>query len=650
MKKKAFFLLLVLFGTGISASSQVKVASIFADNMVLQRNVKIPIWGVAAAHEKITVRFHNQIQSTEADAAGKWSLHLNKEKAGGPYQLKIIGSKSIQINNVLVGEVWLCGGQSNMEWSVGQSDNATNEIASAKYSKIRQIKIPKEINSVPNSESTSGAWSVCSPTTVSNFTAVGYFFAKKLYEKLQVPIGLINTSWGGTNIETWISREAFENSTEYKEMITQMPVIDFKALLHLKMYREEKRVETIQNAVINPDLAPSFKNWEYDDRNWPTMTQPKIWEEQSLGNFDGVVWLRKSFDLEQTDKDIQLELPAIDDNDSTFVNGTLVGNTIGWDIKRNYTIPAKLLRQGKNTIAIRVVDNGGGGGIYGEESDLRLSSGEKSLPLHGDWKFQIERIKNQISENDFPSLCYNAMIRPLVPFAFKGVLWYQGESNAGRAFQYQKAFPLLINDWRNQFHQGDFPFYFVQLASFKTEGNSNKGCAWAELREAQNFALRIKNTGMVVTTDIGNPASIHPTNKQTVGNRLASIANSNLYGHKEICEGPSFKSYRIEGNKIRLFFNNTGSGLKMADANGVIKGFEMAGEGQVFEAVPGAVEGNTIVLPINAEQPPVALRFGWIGDTSELNLFNKEGFPAVPFRTDTWKTKTEVAKYQIQTN
>lgn len=644
---KIFILVVLFFSNEIYA--EVKLASIFADNMVLQRDVKIPIWGWAAVNEHITVHFHNQSKSTKADHNGKWIVYLDKENAGGPFVLTVKGKNTIQINNILVGEVWICSGQSNMEWTVGQSENATEEIASANFSTIRHIKIPKEVNSQSNSDFKTTPWEVCSPQTVENFTAIGYFFAKELTQEVGIPIGLINASWGGTNIETWISKQGFESEAEFREMIQTMPKINLDSLLKLKIESAERQIESIQNAKLDSKKAASFNLVDVNDSTWPEMQQPGIWETQQLGNFDGVVWLRKQFYLENTTNAIVLEIPAIDDNDITYVNGIKIGQTNGWDKKRTYQIPAEILKTGQNTIAIRIEDNGGGGGIHGDENELKLIFQNKEIPLAGKWKFQVESIKNSINENDFPSLCYNAMIHPLIPFAFKGVLWYQGESNAARAYQYKKAFPLLIHDWRQKW-QTDFPFYFVQLATFTTAGNSNQGCDWAELREAQTQTLALKNTGMVVTTDIGDPTDIHPKNKQTVGKRLSTIALHHLHQKNKIHEGPTFQSFQKNENQLIITFQNTGKGLITTNDYGFVNGFEIAGQDQHFHTAKAYIKNNKIIVSSDKVPNPVAVRFGWIGDASHCNLFNIEGFPAVPFRSDDWKISTEAVKYTISTH
>ncbi|MGB5027414.1 MAG: sialate O-acetylesterase [Chitinophagaceae bacterium] len=619
--------------------------------MVLQRNGLIPVWGWADANEKIEVRFNNQVKSVKAGKNGKWLIRLDAENAGGPYDMTIKGKNTVQIRNILVGEVWLCSGQSNMEWTVGQSMNAKQEIAAANNLFIRHIKIQRDISSLPQNDINAGDWQICDSTTVANFTGVGYFFAKNLYNELKIPVGLINSSWGGTNIETWISREAFENSDEFKEMIAGMPKIDLDSLSKLKVKGSVMRIEALQGTKMEGMNTSQFRELSFDDSKWPVLNQPQLWEEQSIGELDGIVWLRKTIVLASLDltKEATLVLSKIDDNDITYVNGIKVGSTNQWDANRRYTIPPGVLKEGKNVIAVRVDDTGGGGGIYGDAADVKLILYNASLPLSGEWKFQVESVIKTTNQNSLPSLCYNAMISPLIPFAFQGVLWYQGESNAGRSYQYRKAFPLLINDWRQKWNNSSMPFYFVQLATFNNPGNSNEGCGWAELREAQTMTLSLPNTGMCVTTDlVTNPKDIHPTNKQDVGNRLASLALNNLYSKNMICNGPIYKSMEIKNDQVILSFDNIGTGLYTPDKYGYIRGFEMAGKDQVFHYAKAFIKGNTVVLFNEKVENPVAVHFGWIGDASDCNLFNKEGYPAVPFRTDEWKTVTKDEKYKIE--
>lgn len=488
--KNISLLVVAIFYSFISMAN-ITLPRIFGSNMVLQRNKPINVWGWADPGEKITLQFNKQVKKTKAGKDGSWKIVLDQEVAGGPYQLIAIGKNTITLDNVLVGEVWICSGQSNMEWSVKNSDSAKREIRESDYPMIRHIKIPRTIAATPAKDITGGTWQKADSTTTGDFTAVGYFFARKLFKELNVPVGLINTSWGGTMVETWTSREAFEKTEEFKNLFGTVPFAEIQA--------------------------------------------------------------------------------AADSS------------------------------------------------------------------------------KKAVSPNAYPTLLFNAMINPIIPFTIQGALWYQGETNAGRAHQYKKAFPLMIQDWRQRFGQGDFSFYFVQLASFNaSNGNSAKGSGWAELREAQSATLSLPNTGMAVTMDIGESKDIHPRNKQDVGARLAAIALNNLYNVKTEYSGPVYQASTTEGNKMILSFTHADNGLIVKDKYGYVKGFEIAGDDKKFYYAKAEMKNNRVIVYSDSVANPVAVRYGWADDMPEVNLYNKEGFPASPFRTDTWKGITEEVKYVIR--
>jgi sialate O-acetylesterase len=642
-----------IFLIAVSANANVRLPKLFGDNMVLQRDKPIPIWGWADPNEKVTVQFNNQNKSIKAGKDGSWKLNLDMEKAGGPFNLVVTGKNKISINNVLVGDVWICSGQSNMEWPLRNTKDADKEIKSANFPLIRHTNIAKDVSEKPLKDLKEAAdWKLATPEFAGNFTAVGYYFAKELYKELNIPIGLIHTSWGGTDIETWISREGFEGSDEFKTMIENIPSIDLEAVSKKKKEELFKKVTNLQGGLPDKATVDKWKDPNFDDSKWKELHVPGLWESQSLADFDGVVWYRKRITLGNgVENGGVLELASIDDSDETFVNGVKVGSTLNqYSAKRTYIIPPGVLKTGGNTIAVRVTDTGGGGGIFGEASDVKLTADKKEQSLAGNWKYAIESLQEgsgSVGPNTYPSLLYNAMISPLIPYAFKGAIWYQGENNSGRAFQYRKAFPLMINDWRKHWGQGDSPFYFVQLASFNAaNGNSQKGSTWAELREAQTLTLQVPNTGMAITTDIGEPNDIHPRNKKDVGFRLAAIALKNTYNKDIVSEGPAFSQMKLDGDKANIFFKNIGNGLFTKDKYGYIRGFEVAGADQKFYYARAFIEGDHIVVTSDAVASPVAVRYNWADDASDGNLYNKEGFPAAPFRTDTWKGITEEAKYR----
>lgn len=651
--KRNIILLLLIISNQLSAN--VKMPGIFGDNMVLQRNRTIPVWGWATPGEKITVEFHRQIKSVTAGKDSTWKIELDKESAGGPYRLVIKGNNTVSFDNVMVGEVWICSGQSNMEMPIegwGKVNNYEQEVASANYPEIRHIKIPNTISTTPNDDIPATEWKICTPATAGDFTAAGYFFARELYHELKVPIGLINTSWGGTHVETWTSRQAFQNSDEFKDMIAQMPQLNLDSLTKARKEAMSARINTLQGSLPATGEADNWKNTDVNDRQWPVMHLPSLWEQQQPGDIDGVIWFRKSIEVpaENAGKEAVLDLAMIDDNDVTFINGTKIGSTNSYNAHRQYKIPAGTLRAGKNVIAVRVEDTGGGGGIYGDSTDMKLTVGGMIIPLAGIWSFKVEQIygdANSVGPNSYPTLLFNAMVNPLIPYAIEGVIWYQGEANAGRAYQYRKAFPLMIQDWRDRWNEGNFPFYFVQLASFNAgNGNSKNGSTWAELREAQTMTLALPNTGMAVTTDIGNPTDIHPKDKQDVGKRLAAIALHDVYNKDIVFSGPVFRSIKKAGSNIIIYFSHTGSGLTIK-GDDVLKGFEIAGADEQFHEATARIEGDHVVVQSTEVTDPVAVRYGWKDDAGDDNLFNKEGFPAGPFRTDTWKGITENARFVI---
>jgi len=652
MKKSVLIILTVIIAYTVFAN--VKLPGLFSNNMVFQRDMPIKVWGWADPKEIVTISFNQQTKTVLTGKDGKWLLELNPEKAGGPYNLIVKAKNTIVISHVLIGEVWVCSGQSNMEWLLTHTQDAMAEMQQSNYPFIRHFKVPTNVASEPQIDLSGGEWKICQPDNAGDFSAVGYFFAVELYKKLKVPIGLINNSWGGTNIETWISKKAYQERDEFKSMINGMPHMNLDSLAKAKETNYMNKVKNIQTHIEDdPAIIQSWKELSFNDSNWPSMNVPGIWENQALPDFDGVVWYRKTIFLgdEFAGKEALLELAMINDSDDSYVNGVKVGKmSRSFKEKRRYIIPAGVLKKGKNIIAVKVEDIGGSGGIYGDSTDLKLGISSSSISLAGKWLFQVELINKTsgISPNMYPGLLFNSMVSPLLSYGIKGVIWYQGESNADRAFQYRKSFPLLISDWRQQWGQGDFPFYFVQLSSYDPTGNINsKGSKWAELREAQTFTLSLPNTGMAITTDIGNSNDIHPRNKKDVGKRLAAIALNKSYNENIVYSGPIYKSIKIEGNKIIISFNSTGSGLTVKDKYGYIKGFEIAGADRVFQYAKAYMDGTNIVVYSDGIVNPVAVRYGWADDAGECNLYNKDGFPAWPFRTDSWSGITENEKYKI---
>ena len=620
--------------------AQISLPYIFSDNMVLQRGQKIPVWGFSSPNETIKVAFKKQLKETKANEKGEWMVYLNQEKAGGPYLLTVSGKNKITFKNVLIGDVWLASGQSNMEWNLAATEGYDNELNQTKFPLIRHIKINKKINSLPQNNVTETHWDVANKQTIGDFSAVAYHFAKKMYQEKGVPVGIINSSWGGTVIESWIPREAFEQSPYFKEMISKMPKVDIEQLEQNNIAEKTILMESLTQEKISDFSANNFLT-ETSTSPKAEINVPQAWEEQGYKSLDGIIWVKKTIVLAENDvkKDATLYLGKIDDADTTFFNGKEVGGMKQWSDERIYTISKEFLKVGENTIAIKITDTGGGGGLWDNSEDIKLVTSDRTLPLKGKWKFGIEKIFSAINQNEFPSLIYNSMIYPFIKTRISGVVWSQGESNVERAEEYEKTFPLLINSWREKFGK-NLPFYFVQLATFNNDGNSNEGCPWAELRDAQTQALSLKNTGMAVTTDVGNPTDIHPRNKKPVGERLANLALKNgIYS-------PVLKSYTVKGDKIEVTL--TGKSMLIAKDQQSLRGFEIAGKDQVFYPATASIVNNKLVVTSDKVSNPTAVRYGWKADNSELNLFTKELLPVSPFRTDNFKLKTKGVQFSLK--
>jgi sialate O-acetylesterase len=493
-------------------AADLKFSSIFTDNMVLQRGVKVPVWGTAEAGDEISVTFDKQTVKGAADKDGHWKVELDSLEPGGPFELTAAGKTSVTLKNVLVGDVWICSGQSNMEFVVNGAINSKDEIAKADFPQIRHIKIAKQVGLEPK-DSISGKWEVCSPQTVAGFTAVGFFFGRELHADLKVPIGLLHSSWGGTPAESWTSRETLE---------------------------------------ADPDLKVIMERSDWGRKDYPN--QKEKYEQHTLKDWQAAAEKAKADGKPEPAKP---KAPAEPDKNSWYATGL-----------------------------------------------------------------------------------YNGMIKPLIPFAFKGVIWYQGESNAGRAFQYRKLFAAMIQDWRKQWGQ-EFPFFFVQLANYQARRPEPGDSSWAELREAQSMTLSLPKTGMAVIIDIGEEKDIHPKNKQDVGKRLALAAEAIAYGKDLEFSGPVYDSFAVEGNAVRIKFKHA-AGLE-AKGGGELKGFAIAGDDKKWVWAQAKIDGESVVVSSDKVQKPVAVRYAW-ADNPECNLYNKAALPASPFRTDDWDGITKNAK------
>ncbi len=664
MKSASFFKLFIVFsmisvlfisGCTDEKESRFEMLPLFSDNMVLQQHKEVPIWGIAPAGAKVKVTFRNQSLETKADNKGKWIVRLLPEDVGLNETLTIQCKRDKKVfTNVAVGDVWLASGQSNMEvplvneWGVVNNDKW--EAANANYPDIRLLFIERNASLTPVDTIASEGWKPCKPETAKDFSATAYFFGRELYKEIKIPVGLILSSWGGTVAEAWTSAESLELLEDFTSVMQKVKSLPHDHEGQMKVYEEDDLQMHKEMAKADPGIAGEdtiFAKLSTRDEGWSVMTLPGLWETTEIGAFDGTVWFRKHIEVpfEYSGKEMMLNVGPSDDFDEAWVNGRKVGQNGMWGKPRHYKVPAGVVKTGDNVITLRVSDYQGAGGFIGESKDFSLVCNDLNIDLSGEWLMHVgynnrEIVTSPLKPGDpnCPTVLFNGMINPLIPYAIKGAIWYQGESNTGKAWQYRTLFPAMIKDWRNYWKE-DFPFYYVQLANHLPRNEQPVDDMWAELREAQSLALELPNTGMAVTIDIGEAEDIHPGNKQDVGKRLALWALNKTYNKDVPFSGPLYKSSDIIGNKVIIHFEHVYDGLKTSD-NGTLKGFSIAGEDQKFYWAEAKIEGNSVVVSSSQVSNPESVRYAW-SSNPECNLINSANLPASPFRTDDWKLITK---------
>lgn len=635
IRKVAFIMLLTLLCT-VSGRASVKLPVLISDGMVLQRDTELKLWGWASENESIEISFLNKSYKTTADSNGKWEVSLPPQQAGGPYQIQI---NDISIHDILIGDVWLCSGQSNMEIPIRRVlDLYQQEVSQINNPYIRHLKVPLNYNfEKTNDDLNGGSWKSATPENILDISAVAYFFAKELYDKYKVPIGLLNSSAGGSPIEAWLSKDAlkqFPSDLQTAEQFAQVGYID-------SIRAQEKKIANQWYSTLN-QKDKGISDWFKSDLNtfdWGTINLPGYWVDKGIGNINGSFWFRKDFELpaSMVGKPALLRLGCIVDSDSAYINGKFVGTTSYQYPPRIYTIPLGILHEGKNSVAVRVINSIGKGGFV-EDKPYQVIVGDESIDLTGEWKYKLGAEMKPLAPQTFfqykPMGLYNGMIAPVIDYPIKGVIWYQGEANTSKPTEYSALLSALITDWRMKWNRADLPFILAQLPNFMMAKEQPSESNWAMLREAQSKVLEIPNTGMTVNIDLGEWNDIHPLNKKEVGHRLALCAMKIAYDDKKIISSaPRYNSMVVDGNKITLSFTEIGNGFASTEK---LKGFAIAGEDKQFVWADAKIEGDKVIVWSDKVKSPLAVRYAWADNPEGANLRNKEGLPSSPFRTDNW--------------
>lgn len=626
-----------------SSFADIRLPKLITDSMVLQRDQPLRIWGWASPHEKVKISFRGKSVTATAGSEGRWQATLPATKAGGPFEMRLQGKNLIVLKNILVGDVWLCSGQSNMVHQMGiHNVTYAEDIANANYPKIRQFWVPTSTSlSGPHDDIRQGAWKSANPKDINDFSAVAYFFARNIHEKHKVPIGIINASVGGTPIEAWTSEQGLKDFASITSVIQRN-----KDTARVNSLNKPSGVSNAPR--LEPDKGSSgpvkWSDPAYLPKNWHNINVPGYWEDQGIRDLNGVVWYRKEINLpaSMAGMPAKLFLGRIVDADVAFINGKQVGSTSYMYPQRRYNVPAGLLIAGNNLVVVRVQNNGGKGGFVPDKPYF-LEAGDQRIDLKGDWQYKVGQVYRPatgrggpggISEQNQPTALYNAMIAPFTNYTIKGVLWYQGESNSGNPIEYRKLLPALISDWRHKFSQPALPFYHVQLPNYGDATYLPVESNWAMMREASLKTLNVPNTGMAVTIELGEWNDIHPDNKKDVGERLALIARRFNYGEKNLVySGPLYQSSKIDGDRIILSFSNIGSGLISIDGEELSQ-FAIAGADKRFVWAKAKIEGDKVVVWSDEVPEPKYVRYAWADNPVGPNLYNAEKLPASPFRTD----------------
>lgn len=639
---KSFYTFFACLALSLSVRSQIRLPKLISDHMVLQRDQPLKIWGWASPKEKVELSFNKKTFKTTTNPNGQWEIQLPAQSAGAGFDMVLKGKNQIILKNIAFGDVWLCSGQSNMVLPMERvKEKYVEDIANANYPDIRNffVQTLTDLNG-PKDDFPAGKWLQANPKDVLSFGALTFYFARDLYEKYKVPIGIINSSVGGTPIEAWISESGYKDFGDIEKIISQNKDTSFVNAASIRPMAMLNRPK-----VQDTGLVEHWESADYQPKGWRNFNIPGYWEDQGLKDLNGVVWFRREFEVPQSwlGKPVKLYMGRIVDADEMYVNGKKIGNITYQYPPRRYEIPAEVLKKGKNTFVIRVTNTAGKGGFVPDKPYFMTANNEQ-IDLKGTWQYKVGEVYQPtgwsgvgggLVKQNQPTALYNAMIAPILPLKLKGFVWYQGETNAGRPEPYDALLPALINDWRALWQSPTHPFLVVQLANFQDINYTPTESSWARLREAQNKALTLPNTAVTVTIDLGEWNDIHPLNKKDIGKRLALAASNLAYGQKDIeYSGPVLKSQTIENEKITLTFDHVSGGIVAKDAE-PLRWFSIADYDKKFVWANAKIVGkDKIELWAEAVKHPKYVRYAWQDNPEGVNFYNSAGLPASPFRTD----------------
>lgn len=673
-------LLLLIFCCGAAwLRADVILPPLFSDHAVLQKSDNVPVWGKASPGEAVKVSVDKASATAVAGSDGKWNVRLNLSEAGpGPFDLLVVSRNSLTVKDVMIGEVWLCGGQSNMEWPLRATGGAAQEIAQSANPLLRQFKVERAASADPIEEA-KGKWVVATISSTPDFTAVGYYFAKALQRELGVPVGLVNDSVGGTVIEAWMSSEALAEDSGLKAGAEKARA-DRKAFdEYADKYRTwQKQFDRLDRPCANPE---AFSGADVDESDWTRVTMPGLFSAAGLPDA-GAVWIRRRVPVPSqpdifVNKGIDLYLGNIRDSNTVYWNGRKIGGSDITAVDHRYGIRFNFVTEGEAVLAVRIFNPAAGAGIEPGKARFQgnhfllagewLGKAEFALPPMSDSAKSAmpQRPTTPIDPQNVASYLFNGMIHPVIPYAIQGVIWYQGEGNWQRGHQYRAAFPALIKDWRIKWGRGELPFYFCQIANLGAHSPKPEESAFAEVREAQSMTLAVPKTGQTVLIDLGEEGNIHPADKWSVGERLGRIALAGTYGKAIAFSGPVYESMSIEGNKVRLRFRHVEGGLAAKllpsvyqpvssdpktlplvrnSPAGELEGFAVCGPDRKWAWATAKIEGETVIVGSDAVPEPVSVRYAW-AQNPVCNLYNGAGLPASPFRTDDFPLMSLKNKY-----